>query len=296
MTPVTKIFVVLVCLFAFIFTPLTIGFVAQSYHWRTLAEQYQETITTMVATERATLSSAASAVSHYQAQREADRLRMRTLENDISKLEQRIDDLIHNNEACDASRASWESSAQTLSAQLKVINNHNQALSEENSRLTKSEQDLQARNLNLQDRVEELSANSVTLAQQLRQKIEEMTAVRQENDQLRQSLQLGKASEVLTSAVQPSAQAGTPTKTGEIRGSVTEVRSTEGLASIDVGSSAGVTEGMVMAVIRNSEYICDLIITDKVDPTQAVGKIAMQGGSEIRPGDTVIDERSLMAR
>ncbi|NLE57487.1 MAG: hypothetical protein GX616_03950 [Planctomycetes bacterium] len=296
MTPVTKIFVVLVCLFAFIFTPLTIGFVAQSYHWRTLAEQYQETITTMVATERATLSSAASAVSHYQAQRENDRLSMQSLKNEIAKLEREKEQLAHEKEECDASRASWESSAQTLSAQLKVINNHNQALSEENSRLTKSEQDLQARNLNLQDRVEELSANSVTLAQQLRQKIEEMTAVRQENDQLRQSLQFGKASGVLTSAAQPSAKAGAPAKTGEIRGSVTEVRSTEGLASIDVGSSAGVTEGMVMAVIRNSEYICDLIITDKVDPTQAVGKITVQGGKEIRPGDTVIDERSLMAR
>lgn len=296
MTPVTKIFVVLVCLFAFIFTPLTIGFVAQSYHWKTLATQYQDTITTMVATERAALGSAASAVSHYQAQRENDRLQMEALKNDISKLEQRIDQLINEKEACDASRSSWESSAQTLSAQIKVINNHNQALIEENARLSNSEQELRARNLSLQDRVEELSANSVTLAQQLRQKIEEMTAVRQENDQLRQSLQLGKASAALTSAAQPSARAGTPSKISEIRGSVTEVRATEGLASIDVGSAAGVSEGMVMAVIRNNEYICDLIITDKVDPTQSVGKIAVQGSKEIRPGDTVIDERSLMAR
>ncbi|HPD31268.1 MAG TPA: hypothetical protein PLL20_14850 [Phycisphaerae bacterium] len=296
MTPVTKIFVVLVCLFAFIFTPLTIGFVAQSYHWKALATQYQENMSTMVATERAALASAASAVSHYQAQRENDRLQMQSLSNDISRLEQRIEQLINEKEACDASRASWESSAQTLSAQLKVINNHNQALIEENSRLTKSEQDLRARNLSLQDRVEELSANSVTLAQQLRQKIEELTAVRQENDELRQSLQLGKAREALTSAAQPPAKAGIPTKVSEIRGSVTEVRLNEGLASIDVGSTAGVAEGMVMAVVRDGDYICDLIITDKVDPTQSVGKIAVQGSKQIRPGDTVIDERSLMAR
>jgi hypothetical protein len=296
LTPVTKIFVVLVCLFAFIFTPLTIGFVAQSYNWKALAEQYNTKMETALANERATLASAASAISHYQDQREKDRLRVQELENNIAQLEQLREQLTRDKEASNASQADWERSAQTLSAQLKVINTHNQALTEENGRLTKSEQDLQARNASLQDRVEELSANSVTLAQQLRQKIEEMTAVRQENDQLRQNLQLGKASEVLTSAAQPSAKGTAPGAKSEIRGSVTEVRANEGLASVDVGSAAGVTEGMVMAVIRDSDYICDLVITDKIDPTQAVGKIVIQGGKTVRPGDTVIDERSLMAR
>lgn len=296
MTPVTKIFVVLVCLFAFIFTPLTIGFVAQSYNWKELAEQYNSKMETALANERATLASAATAVSHYQEQREKDRLRAQELEGRIAQLEQQIQNLATEKKACDASRASWESSAQTLSAQLEVINTHNQALIKENGQLTKSEQDLQARNADLQDRVEELSANSVTLAQQLRQKIEEMTAVRQENDDLRQRLQLGKAGEALTSAARPSAQAGAPAPKSEIRGSVTEVRTNEGLASIDVGSSAGIMEGMVMAVVRGSDYICDLVITDKIDPTQAVGRIEVQDGKEIRPGDTVIDERSLMAR
>ncbi len=296
MTPVTKILVVLVCLFAFIFTPLTIGFVAQSYHWKTLAESYKGTIDTMVANERATLAQAASTVSYYQAQREDDRRKRQELQDTIAGLERTNEQLTQEKQALEASRASWESSAQTLSAQLKVINNHNLALSEENARLTKSEQDLQARNIGLQDRVQELSANAVTLAQQLRQKIEEMTAIRQENDQLRQSLQLGKASAVLTSAAQPSAKAGAPAPKSEIHGSVTEVRANEGLASVDVGSAAGVTEGMVMAVIRNNDYICDLVITDKIDPTQAVGKIAIQGGKEIRPGDSVIDAASLMGR
>ena len=296
MTPVTKILVVLVCLFAFIFTPLTIGFVAQSYHWKTLAESYKGTIDTMVANERATLAQAASTVSYYQAQREDDRRKRQELQDTIAGLERTNEQLTQEKQALEASRASWESSAQTLSAQLKVIGNHNVALSDENKRLTTSEQDLQARNIGLQDRVQELSANAVTLAQQLRQKIEEMTAIRQENDQLRQSLQLGKASEVLTSAAQPSAKAGAPAPKSEIHGSVTEVRANEGLASVDVGSAAGITEGMVMAVIRNNDYICDLVITDKIDPTQAVGKIAIQGGKEIRPGDSVIDAASLMGR
>jgi len=296
LTPVTKILVVLVCLFAFIFTPLTIGFVAQSYHWKTLAEQYQGTITTMVATERATLSSAASAIIQCQAEREADRQQMQQLRSTITALENTNNTLTHEKEALDASRARWESDASTLTAQLKVIGNHNLTLSTENTRLTKSEQDLQARNINLQDRVQELSANAVTLAQQLRQKIEELTAIRQENDQLRQSLQLGKASEALTSAAQPSAKAGTAAPKSPIQGSVTEVRANEGLASVDVGSAAGVTEGMVLAVYRNTGYICDLVITDKIDPTQAVGKIDLQSGKEIRPGDTVMDVASLMSR
>jgi len=34
----TKIFIVLVCLFAFLFTPMTIQFVARTHNWRKLAE------------------------------------------------------------------------------------------------------------------------------------------------------------------------------------------------------------------------------------------------------------------
>lgn len=296
MTPVTKIFVVLVCLFAFIFTPLTIGFVAQTYNWKTLAEQYNSKMEAALAVERATLGSAASAISHYEAVREADRQTIRDLQNEKAALEQDRQDRIQAIEACEASRASWESSAQTLAAQLKVIVAKDEALSAENKRLADSEQDLRARNDDLQDRVEELSANSVTLAQQLKQKGEELTAVRQENEQLRQKLRLGKPDGVLTSAAEPSARPETPVAAHEIRGSVTQVQPSEGLASVDVGSSAGLAKGMVMAVIRGSEYICDLVITDKVDPTQAVGKIVNQGGKEIRPGDTVVDEQSLMAR
>ena len=42
MTPVTKIFVVLVCLFAFIFTPLAISFVARSDNWKQLAQSWAD--------------------------------------------------------------------------------------------------------------------------------------------------------------------------------------------------------------------------------------------------------------
>ena len=46
MTTVTKIFVILVCLFAFIFTPMAIQFAARSYKWRDLAQQYQDSAET----------------------------------------------------------------------------------------------------------------------------------------------------------------------------------------------------------------------------------------------------------
>jgi TolA-binding protein len=296
LTPVTKIFVVLVCLFAFIFTPLAISFVARSHNWKALADQYDNAARTALANERAALGTAASLESYYQRLRDQDSLRVHDMEKQIADLEQKIEQLTREKEGLEASRASWESSAQTLTAQIAVTNSVDKSLREDNKRLSASELDLRTRNDSLQSRVQELSANAVTLAQQLRQKIEELTAVRQENDQLRKSLHLGQASEALTSTPTPTAKATTPTPHGEIRGTVTQVKANQGLASIDVGSSAGVTEGMVMAVIRDSEYICDLVITDKIDPTQSVGKITAEGARQIRPGDTVIDEQSLMAR
>jgi TolA-binding protein len=296
LTPVTKIFVVLVCLFAFIFTPLAISFVARSHNWKALADQYDTAARTALANERSALGTAASLESYYQRLRDQDSLRVRDMEKQVADLEQKIEQLTREKEALEASRASWESSAQTLTAQIAVTNSVDKALREDNKRLGSSELDLRTRNESLQSRVQELSANAVTLAQQLRQKIEELTGIRQENDQLRKKLHLGQPSEVFTSTPTPTAKGTTPPPHAEIRGSVTQVKANEGLASIDVGSSAGVKEGMVMAVIRDSEYICDLVITGKVDPTQAVGKITAEGARQIRPGDTVIDEESLMAR
>ena len=42
MSTTTKIFIVLVCLFAFLFTPMTIQFVARTHNWQKLAQTYQD--------------------------------------------------------------------------------------------------------------------------------------------------------------------------------------------------------------------------------------------------------------
>jgi hypothetical protein len=68
------------------------------------------------------------------------------------------------------------------------------------------------------------------------------------------------------------------------------------LATVDVGSSSGVREGMTMVVTRDGEYVCDLVITSEVSPNEAVGEVRREQGKRIRPDDTVMDEATFNAR
>ena len=296
MTTVTKIFIVLVCLFAFIFTPMAIQFAGRKDDWKALAEKYEDHAETALAHERSTIATAASTIEHYKALRDQERRRAETDEQRIAELERQIEELTQNVKELERSRDSWENSAQTLSAQMEVINTHNQELVKENKRLTQSELDLQTKLIDRTDRVEELIADMVQLRRQLMQKTEELASVRKENDQLRQMTGIGRAGEALTTTLTPSARPATPTPPTAIRGKVTAVEEAKGWASINVGSASGLAEGMTMVVIRGEDYICDLIITNNVTPTEAVGRmVRVPGGKQIRPGDVLIDLDSFNA-
>jgi regulator of replication initiation timing len=297
LTTVTKIFVVLVCLFAFVFTPLVVGLTAHMTNWKAVAMDLEEQAQNAIAYERGALGIAASATEQYQRRLQTKSDQLLDAQDQIDQLKARVDELVRQRQELDNARASWESSAQKLTAELKVINARNIALTEANERLTKSELELSRRNEQLNDAVAELSAKLVLATEQLKQKVQELTAIRNENEQLRERLQLGSPAQPMTTAETPTVEAASPTAQEEIRGSVIDVDLSQGLASIDVGSAAGVSQGMTMAVIRDgSEYICDLVITEQVDPNQAVGRIKNAGPKHIKAGDTVIDAQSFMQR
>jgi hypothetical protein len=295
LTTVTKIFVVLVCLFAFIFTPMMISFASRTRNWKQAAEMLQEHAQTALAYERSTLATAASTIEHYKSLRDKEAERAREAEQRIADLERQMQDMSIRLEEFKASQQSWENSAQTLSAQLKVINTHNQELTKENRRLLDSELELQSRNIDLKDRIEELSARLVIFRRQLMQKTEELTAVRNENEMLREGQGIGQASSgAFTSGPTPSVGPGATAPQAPILGTITQVNQPQGLASIDVGRSAGLTEGMRMVVIRGDNYVADLVITGDITPAEAVGRVE-PASAQVLPGDRVMDASSFMA-
>lgn len=292
MTTLTKIFVVLVCLFAFIFTPLAISFAARTHDWKAAAESLMENIESAKARERSTLATAAAAIAHQKDLLSQERDRVANLQGQITGLETNVQTLKLRLEEAESKRDNWENSAQTLSAELKVINAHIQALIEENQRLTRSELDLQTRNTRLREWVAEQDAKVVILSKQLARLQEELSQCRVENEELRKGGMLGGIPRPGIESPTPGAEGVRPAVSGPIQAQVVSVNRNRGLASIDVGSSAGVVPGMVMVVTRGEHYICDLVITEDIAATEAVGTVRSEGAQQIRAGDLATDLRS----
>jgi hypothetical protein len=177
---------------------------------------------------------------------------------------------------------------------MSVINTLNQELLANKDNLTRSEQELRSRNQQLSDRIKELSTQVVVLKQQLYQAQEVAEFHAKENEQLRKARQLPPHGDLTTAGPSAQAKAVTPPSWVEIRGEVSEVEGNS--ATINVGSTSGVRPGMTLVVLRNTEYICDLVVTDVIEPNESVATIQLTGGKRLRSGDTVVDEATINGR
>lgn len=291
MTTITKIFVILVCLFAFIFTPLAVSFAARSNNWRKLSEDYASALEVANAHERSALAIAASEIERYKAMWKKENEQCQVLRSEYSKLNKEKDDLTLKHDDLARSRAAWETSAGLLAAEMAVKSKHNEELGKAKEDALSRERELRVRNLELSDRVKELSAQQVVLTQQLNQKIQEITAYRDENKRLREGSVLSAASPMAVPPTPTAQPTGPALRASPILGKVRAIRGT--LATIDVGSSSGVQAGMRMVVLRDGDWVCDLEITSQVLPTEAVGEIRLQAENKrIREGDIVEDAES----
>lgn len=295
MTTTTKIFVVLVCLFSFVFVPLAISFAAQTHNWRKLADEYRGEMGISYANERSVMAIAAAELERYKNLRTQDTERISDLDTQIRTLQKQLADLTTERDELARGREDWTVSTRLLTAEMAVKTRHNEELTKAKEETLERERELRVRNLQLNDRVKELDNQLVVITQQLRQKVDELAGFRAENDQLRSKLGMGASqTRMLTATPTPSAQAVSPAASSPVHGSVTKVEGP--LATVDVGSLAGLRKGMTLAVLRGGSYICDLEITGQIQPNEAVGRIMHEGGKRIQAGDIVQDVDSLYQR
>lgn len=294
MTTTTKVFVILVCLFAFIFTPMAIQFAGRTHNWRETAITNAEGWETALAQAQATEAIAKSQIMHYQSLRREDQLMIDDLKNQIQELETKLANATIESKRVAQERDSCLASLERTTAQGAILAAHNKNLVENKDALTESEAEVQARNALLTERVNELMNNLVILRQQLEKRNQEMAVCRQENEQLREDCGLGTATGGFTSvSPQGNVQAAEPAVRSPIRGRVQEVQGD--LVRVDVGSASGASEGMTLVIIRDGDYVGDIQITSEVSPNEAVGELTMTGAQGLRPkvGDVVVDVRTL---
>jgi hypothetical protein len=296
LTTTTKIFIILVCLFAFLFTPMAIQFAARTNDWRRLATDYQDQAETDAAAAqsmRAQLAGeqAAMALEYRQFQAAlADAIRLRNdLMQQIAALTSQRDQL--------ALEAKGMQTANELQAGgVAVITKHNEELVKTNKDLAKSELELQTRNAELLTQLKDLNAQLVVLRQELAKQQQQLAQCRDENENFRRSQGIGRAGDRDVVGPPPPARAESPPLTGRVTGRVKTVQGN--LATIDVGSSSGLREGVKIVVLRGDSYVCDLVITSEISPNEAVGEVVVGTAQsrQIRPGDEIMDEVTFNSR
>lgn len=293
MSTTTKIFIVLVCLFAFIFTPMTIQFVARTNNWRAIAQSYQEVAQSSQVHNRNLIALTLAEKQAMTDELEAMRATGRKQQEEMLKLRQDLDHRNVEKARLESANIDLEGKVTMLSGAVNVKTNENKVLTEGNGELRQRNDELMTRNIDLNDRNKELSAQLLIREQKLRMMEEENLAIRKENERLRESGKLATPAPRL-GPVGPGATAEPvgPTATSPIRGKVTDVQGD--MAQIDVGSSDGVAKGMAFVVYRGGAYLGDLRI-EVADPRTAVGRLELVGKGDIKNGDSVRDRASMDA-
>lgn len=290
MSTTTKIFIVLVCLFAFLFTPLTIQFAARVDDWKGLVEEYRDFALNSQVHNRNVVALSITEKLAMEDELEAMTAQLAGSDEKNVALQRQLADLSGEKDALELANRSLEATVNIQTAANSVKAKENQELAKANTGLREHNDELMTRNIGLNDTLKEMTAKNLILEQKRRMLEEENLAIRDENRRFREMAKLGPASD--TGAVGPmeTVQAEGPVAASPIRGEITQVEG--GLAEINVGSADGVSKDMVFVVMRNARYLGDLRV-NALEPGSAVGVLELTGQGEIKAGDLVRDKNSL---
>ena len=285
MSTLTKVFVVLLCIFSIAFTSMTVATVARTTHWRDTALKYEEHA--RVADTNLRHEIAANAALLATAREE-----VRSLSNSIGGLESQL--ATARSEAAqyraqlakvEAEKSSAEAMNRGLFSQLQVADSARGEYRKQRDGMETTNVDLSRRNIDLNDRVNELTARVDVLLEQKRQ-------AEQQINMLQAAAGRPMTFESVEGVAMQGVEALTPVASRKISGQVSEVSGN--MVMISVGSADGVKKDMVFVVHRDGEYVADIQV-DLVDPSQSAGRLVRSSGMP-QAGDTVTDAQSMGRR
>ncbi len=291
MSTLTKIFIVLMVVFSIAFTTMIISFVARTDDWRALASTYQDELK-IVETHMQKQAAA------HAAEKTAWLDTKNTLENRVSDVQTTVANqaselagLREDVARLQAEKGSSEALAHQLTSELNVAHNGWLEQRDQRKAIEKRNMELSTRNADLNERVNELTAQVVVMAQQQKQLEQQVNILQDEQKQMARGGQAGGQARqaAASSSGLERVSSVTPPASTPIRGRVAEVDGN--IATITVGSSDGVQQDMVFVIYRGRDYIGDLRVTD-VEPNLAAGRIVNSRGTP-RVDDMVTNEPDL---
>ena len=252
---------------------MTVAMVAQTTNWKDTADKYEQharvadtNLRNLIAASAAELATSRDAVERH-------RERAGKLEVQIQESTAALSSVRSELAKAESERSSTEAINRGLLAQIEIARGNESAYRQQRESLDRQSIDLQQRNIDLNGRVNELTSTVSVLAEQKRQFEQQINILRNENRKMSLGAgRIGAAStmEAPTGLAMRNIEALTPVQGSAIQGKIVAVQGN--LVTVSVGSSAGVTKGMVFVIHRGAEYVGDLKIS-LVNPDRAAGRL-----------------------
>jgi len=289
LSTLTKVFTVLLVVLSIVFTVMTISVVAQTARWKDNAEKYEQNariadtnLRQMIAASSAEIASERDAIKSHLAKIGELESRMQAGSGELARLRS---DLAR----VEAEKGSAEAMNRGLLAQVEAARSGETEYRKQLAGIEKRNIELERRNIDLNDRVNEQTAQIDVLFEQKRQYEQQINILKQDAEKLSRQTRrpaAGIGLEAPAGAAMSNVTALTPTGgPSAIRGNILEV--SDNIVTISVGSADGVKKDMVFVIHRNDQYVGDLMIGD-VTPSRAAGKLIRTTASPVK-GDQVTD-------
>jgi hypothetical protein len=292
----TKVFLIVVAILSIALSTLSIAANSMGQSWKKSAEDWKAAALTAQSAERVAVVQAK--LTHEQ---DLDKVRklsadVQKLQTDILQIRQQLDARTVELGQAQSQNSALSSSIKGLSEQLDLINAQFNREQEFNRKISTRNAELERRNIDLNDRVKELTTALAMANTQVR-------ALQQQLGGEPQPYRPGPGAAApapsgppaVVEAFKPSVQTP-PAVTAPIRGTITSVRGN--VAGISVGSADGVAPGMRFVIYRGSgpgsQYVGTLEIT-RVEANESAGTVS-RATTEIQRGDQATDEASLAMR
>lgn len=295
MSTLTKVFIVLLVTCSIAFSAMTISIVSQTANWRETAHKFEQhaqiadtNLRNLISANSAALAAAADKVRDHQTQ-------IRELQASLQKASNEASTLRADLTRAASERSSSEAVQRGLAAQLEACGTARDEYLHQRDDLENSHVAVQRRNIDLNDRVNEQTAQIAVMLEQRRQYEQQINILRGENVRLSQAAgarAIGGGMEQPGGAGMRRVHPAGPVAAMAIRGSVIDVAG--GVITLSVGGADGVREGMKFVIHRGAEYIGDIKIS-MVDPDRSAGRPI---GAPFTPrrGDSVVDESTQSSR
>lgn len=293
MSTLSKVLIVLLVVMSLVFSTLTIGTLAQTPDWRTLARDYK-TLAEAKRTERDLMEVFRRVeVASREEQITALITSRATLERDLAARVAELADVNNRLTQATESLSTQQAMTANLSSQIEAQGKEIARLVARNETLQTENADISRINLDQAGYIKELTTNIQSLEAKLAALTQQNASLRETNNLLEAQLEAsGRPSTALALAEAEglyNVQIRTPLQAVPIRARITGVR--DNLATISVGSAAGVGIGKTFTVFRTAgnagKYLATLTI-EQVQADEAVGTLTKIEGP-VQVADEVAD-------